>query len=69
MAKSMICDVCGTPAIGNVQVSIHSENVMVQGEPTGTSLAKDLCATCRKTSVAALFAECCALHEAAIIAA
>lgn len=64
--ETKICDVCGQTAIGRVQVSIISENVLIDGSPTGTALEKDLCAACRKSIVAALFAECCAIHEAAI---
>lgn len=64
---SKICDVCGQDALGRVQVSIISDNVIIVDCPTGTALEKDLCANCRKSTVTALFADCLALHEAAIV--
>ena len=56
MATELICDNCGAPAIGKVEVAIIADNLLVAGQPTGTSAAQDLCAACRPIVLPQLFA-------------
>lgn len=67
MATSKVCDLCGSPAIGEVVVVLHSMSTVVADKPTATtSHALDVCGDCREKGFLLLFEGALVQHERSI---